>query len=146
MSVPTGETHPAPATPRTRPGSVTAVVILTWVAAVLDIIGGAALWALSSNSDLVAAMGTTRAELAAVGVTSLVIGALVALVAISLASGSRLARALVSILMVLRIAGAIATVVLVGTSGAFEAAVATVLSIVVLAMLWNQRAQAYFAS
>ncbi len=145
MSIPGSPSYPAPPAPPARPGSVTAVVAVTWIAAVLDIIGGAALWAVSSSADLVAAMDTTQAELRGVGIVSVAIGVLVALVATSLASGSRVARALVSILMVLRIAGAITTLLLIGASGVLEAAVSGVLAFVVLGMLWNQSAQAYFA-
>lgn len=127
-----------------RPGGVTAVVIVTWVAALLDMIGGGALWLLSRSQQVTDAVDVTAAEMRGVGIGIFAVGVIVALVATSLSTGSRFARMLVTILMVLRLIGAAVTLVLLGASGILEAAVAAVLSIVVLRLLWNRTAQEYF--
>ncbi len=129
-----------------RPGGVTAVVIVTWVAALLDMIGGAALWLLSASAELADAIDVTAAEMRGVGIGTFAVGVITGLVATSLSKGSRFARMLVSILMVLRLIGAAVILLLLGVSGILEAAVAAVLSIVVLTLLWNRTAQEYFHS
>lgn len=133
----------APAAPR-RPGTVTAVVVLTWLTAALDLIAGATLLAFVGDRTYQDAMGLDEDALRAYAIGTLVMGALVALVAYVLAKGSRLARVLVSALMVVRIALHMFGIIAVGTTALFEGIIGVVFAVLVLVLLWNERANAWF--
>jgi len=126
-----------------RPGSVTVVVVLVWISAILAIIGGLLLLLFAP-----AAPGNVgRGFVVAVGVIVLLIGLLTAAVASRLAKGGNGARMIVSILEVLQIAGNIATLTTGnGASTTTQALINIVLNVVILALLWNSRANAFFAA
>ena len=129
---------------RERPGTVTAVVVLTYLAGVFDVIAGGVVWALAGNNSLQEASGQAKGALTTVAIVYIVLGVVTILVGFLLAQGSPVARMLVTILMVLRIAAAVYGLVVVGLSGAAESIIAIVIAVTVIALLWNQRATAYF--
>ena len=129
-----------------RPGSVTAVVFLTWMAALIDIVGGAVLVFFANNEDLLAASGASSAAVTASGWTTIAVGIVVAVVALRLGEGSSGARLLVTALMVLRVAAGIWVFVAAGSHGATESIVTVVLSAAVVYLLWSGTANDWFAS
>lgn len=127
-----------------RPGSVTAVVFLTWLAAIVDLVGGAVLVFFSSAEEIQAATGSSETAIRTAGWVTLAIGILVALVAIRLGEGSSGARMLVTILMLARVGSGIYLLVTTGAHGGTEAIVTIVLSAGVLYLLWTGAGAAYF--
>lgn len=131
--------------PASRPGSVTLVMILTWIVAILTIIGGV-MFLLADAAALLDA-GITKSTANTYGAVEIVLGVLIALVAIGLGKGNNFARFLVSLLMVLRIGVAVwAAVMLWGYSGFWAVAFAGLVSLLVLLMLWGAKANAFFAT
>jgi hypothetical protein len=126
-----------------RPASVTVVVVLTWFAAVVSIAGGVVALLLSAEELAVADISEASANI--YGWTSIVIGAAAALVAIGLGSGSSLARALVSLLMVARMGVGLWAIISL-PEGIVAGVVTIVLALIVLFLLWNGKASAYFAA
>ena len=129
MTVPTTE----------RPGTVTVVIVLTWLAAVSNILSGLVLFALANNAELLQAQDATPGEVQAIAVTWLVFAAATAAVAVGLAKGRSVARLLVTILMVLHIAAAVWAATALGTPALAEALIDFVIAALVLAFLWNGR-------
>jgi hypothetical protein len=131
--------------PAPRPGSVTTVVVVTWIVAIFTILAGV-LFLLISDSALAEA-DISEGTATTYGIVELVLGAVIALVAIGLGKGNNFARILVSILMVLRLGVAIwAGIVLWGTGGFWSVVVAGLLALLVLVLLWNDRANQFFAT
>lgn len=133
-------TSPAPE----RPGTVTTVVILTYLAGFLDVVAGVVVWALAGSSELQEAVGTGKGTLTTMAIVYIVIGLVTIGVGAMLSGGSSLARILVTILMTIRIVAAISGLALLGLSGASESIMALALSLVVIMLLWNGRASEFF--
>ncbi len=131
--------------PAARPGGVTFVMILTWIAAILSIIAGITL--LLASDDALAEAGVAASTATTYGWVEIGWGILVALVAIGLGNGNNFSRFLVTVLMVLRIAAAIwAAIALNGMIGFWAIAVAGGFALLVLFLLWNNRANLFFAT
>ncbi|WP_062287267.1 hypothetical protein [Demequina phytophila] len=126
-----------------RPGSVTLVSALTWIVAILDLVGGAAMLWLYYNPDSVSG-DIESGDLLWYGLTTLVVGALTAAVAAGLAMGSQGARVLVIIVMVVRIAAAAYALGQVGGAVVWQAAFEVILAFLVIALLSTRRASAWF--
>lgn len=129
-----------------RPSSVSVVVTLTWIAAFLDLVGGAVLVFFASSEELQAASGASEASITTAGWFTMGIGILVAVVAIRLGEGSSGARLLVSTLMVLRVVAAIWVLIAAGTHGGTESILTLALSAAVLYLLWTGPANDWFAA
>jgi hypothetical protein len=128
-------------TPVARPASVTIVVVLTWLSALGSIVSG--ILALLLSDSVLAEADVEKSTATAYGWIGIVLGVVIALVAIGLGRGNTLARVLVSGLMVLRIViGIWAMFVLPDSivSGAIVAGIA----LIVLILLWNQKANNFF--
>ncbi len=131
--------------PTARPGSVTFVMFLTWLVAILSIVAGVTL--LLAGQDTLDSSGVAASTATASGWTEVVWGTVVALVAIGLGSGNNFSRLLVTVLMLLRVAVAVwAGIVLNGTTGFWAIAAAGGFSLLVLYLLWNNRANMFFAT
>ena len=131
--------------PAPRPGSITAVMVVTWIVAILTVLGGV-LFLVISDSALAEA-GISESTATTYGIMELVLGVVIALIAIGLGSGNNLARILVSIAMVLRLGISIwAGIVLWGDGGFWSVVIAGLLALLVLALLWNARANEFFAT
>jgi hypothetical protein len=129
--------------PAARPVSVTIVVVLTWFAAIMSIIAGVVALLLSADELAVSGISETSANI--YGWTSIVIGALTALVAMGLSGGSGLARALVSVLMVARM-GVGLWAILSLPEGVVAGVMTIALALLVLFLLWNGKANAFFST
>lgn len=128
-----------------RPGSVTVVVVLVWISAILQIIVGVLLLIVAAT------VGTSQIEVAtgvlvAVGIFTLIVGLITAAVASRLGKGGNGARIIVTVLEVLQIIGAITTLAVYGTSGAGSGSIGSIaIAVIILALLWNNRANEFFA-
>jgi hypothetical protein len=119
------------------------VMILVWIVAVLSILGG--LFFMLASEAVLAQAGISKSAAMTYGWWEIGYGVITALVAMGLGRGSRIARLLVSLLMALRIvAAAWAAIALSGHRGFWTAVGAGVIAIVILIMLWNARADAFF--
>ena len=133
----------SPAAPAARPGTVTFVMVLTWIAAIVSIVGGIALLLASDNAindaGIAASTATTQ------GWAEIVWGVVVALVAIGLGNGNNFSRLLVTILMVIRLGlSVLAAFALNGLAVFWAIALAGVFALIGLSLLWNARANQFF--
>jgi hypothetical protein len=129
-----------------RPGSVTVVVVLTWISAVIAIVSGVLLLIFAPAVRVQVGNSNVSTAVIVIGVVILVIGLLTAWVATRLGKGGNGARILLTILEGLQIAGALATLSTVSGSNTVSQSVVTIIiGVVILALLWNSRANAFFA-
>jgi hypothetical protein len=127
-----------------RPASVSFVVILTWLVAIVTIIDGVIL--LFASDDTLNAAGVNPDNATLTAWVSIVLGLVIALFASALGKGSGFARLLISLLMMLRfVLGLFAIFVLWGSSFIWAAVVLTLIALFVLYLLWNAKASAWFA-
>jgi hypothetical protein len=129
--------------PAARPGTVTFVMVLTWLAAIVSIVGGVALLLASdqaiNDAGIAASTATTQ------GWVEIVWGVIAALVAIGLGNGNNFARLIVTILMVIRLGMAVLAAFTLNGLGIFWAiALAGVFALIGLSLLWNARASEFF--
>lgn len=128
----------------TRPGSVTLVVVLTWIGAILSILGG--IVALLARENFVVESGLTTSQSRLAGGVALVFGIILALLASALGKGSKFARFIVTIVMLLRlIVGAIGIFAVWGSPFVWGAVINVLVALLVLWLLWNAKAGAFFA-
>jgi len=129
--------------PAPRPGSVTTVVVLTWLVALLTILGG--VLALVLSDEALADAGISASTATTYGWVEIVLGVITALVAIGLGGGNNFSRILVSALMLIRVVVGIWAMV--QLPNALITGVITVgVALLILFLLWNQRANAFFAT
>lgn len=130
-------------TPSDRPGSVTLVAALTWIAAILDLIAGAALVWLSFNLDVIEST-LAEADVRWYGVGTLVIGVLTAAVAAGLAMGSQGARVLVILAMTVRLAAAAYALLALGGVISWHGVLGVAIAVTVIALLSTKSASDFF--
>ena len=128
-----------------RPGSVTLVVVLTIISGILTLLGALFLLLLGGAASLGSNVGGVAVVV--VGVLYLIFGIVTIAVGVGLRNGSRLARMLVTILMVIDIVGGIINLIWFRSSQTVTSSIITIIvSVIVLALLWNRRASEFFAS
>jgi hypothetical protein len=126
-----------------RPGGVTFIAIMTFLIAFLSLAAGF-VFLLSSGSGLADA-GISEATATSYGIVEIVFGVITAVVAVGLWGGNSLARLAVTALMVVRIIAAIWVAFSLNGHGGFLLAVLGAgLSVIVLLLLWNYRADEFF--
>ncbi len=129
--------------PAARPGSVTTVMVLTWIVALFSIVAGVIL--LLASDQVLADAGITTGTATTYGWAEIVFGVITALVAIGLGNGNSFSRLLVTLLMVLRVGLSVTVAVaLWGHAGFWSAVLAGLVAVLVLVMLWNDRANQFF--
>ncbi|MGB9373732.1 MAG: hypothetical protein WCA82_06200 [Jiangellales bacterium] len=129
--------------PTARPGSVTTVVVLTWIVALFSILAGVLL--LVASDQVLADAGLSTANANAYAWGEIIFGVITALVAIGLGNGNNLSRLLVTALMALRAALSVwVAIVLWGHAGFWSAVLAGLIAVLVLVLLWNDRANQFF--
>lgn len=129
-----------------RPTSVTVAVAIGWISVALDVVGGISLLILSGNDDVKSALDADSSTIVTAGIVSLVFAAVLAAVVYQLSKGSSVARMLVTIVMVVRIVFSVWVLVAFGTHQLGEALAALAVAIAALALLWNEKASAFFAA
>jgi hypothetical protein len=135
--------------PVTRPGSVTIVVVLTWINAILHLLLGVLLLVVAVAFGASGADVTTRGigTGLAVGlaIVYFIIGAVTAFVATRLGRGGRGSRMLLTVIEVITIVVNVITWISNNTGQqAASSIVAIIIAGVILALLWNQRANDFF--
>jgi hypothetical protein len=135
--------------PVTRPGSVTIVVVLTWINAVLHLLLGVLLLVVAvafgaSGADA-ATRGIGTGLAVGLAIVYLIIGAVTAFVATRLGRGGRGSRMLLTIIEVITIVVNVITWISNNTGQqAASSIIGIVIAGVILALLWNQRANDFF--
>lgn len=128
-----------------RPWGVTFVVVLTWIAALVDLAAGLAfLWERFRPADLDLGVALDPDQLWIYATAAILMGLLTAAIALGLAAGSQLSRVLVLLLMALRIAGAIYVYGQHGAEARSAALGEGAIALAVILMLASPRASAYF--
>jgi len=127
-----------------RPGSVTLVVVLTIISGILTLLGALFLLLLGGAASL--RSNVSGVAVLVVGILYLIFGIVTIAVGVGLRNGSRLARMLVTILMVIDIVGGIINLIWFRSSQTVTSSIITIIvSVIVLALLWNRRASEFFA-
>lgn len=121
----------------TRPGSVTFVAVLTYINGVLDVIGGVAL--LIAREQV--AGGGNSAAITTSAIVSILLGIVTVVVARGLLRGSPVSRVLVAVVMVIDILNG---VLLLFTSQVVTGVIQILWSILIVALLFTRRANAFF--
>jgi hypothetical protein len=127
-----------------RPATLRAALALTALTGLANLLVGGAVLALVFVGVLPNRPGVSSQSLVAVGVTYLLLGALTVAGAYGLLTRKAGSRVFVTIVMMLRIAVASITFGVLGTWYAAGSAVGIVLALVVVALLWDSRANAYY--
>ena len=129
-----------------RPTSVTVAIAIGWIAVILDAVAGMTLLVLAGDPDVTAALGSDESTARTVGIVSLVIAVILAIVVYLLGQGSTVARMLVTIVMLLRIGFAVWAIVAFGTHQLTEAILSMAVAVTAIALLWNDKANTFFAT
>jgi hypothetical protein len=145
-SFPTAPTPMGRAMP--RPFGVTLVVVLTWLAAIADFIGGIALLVNADDRSMRADLGLTENEMRWSGAAMIALGVITVLVAYGLGRGAGWARALIAIVMCLHIASAVYALTQVSwedqRSESVSALVQVGFSLLILMVLFSARSDRWF--
>ena len=127
---------------RKIPLGISVITILMYIAAVLDIAGGA--FFLIEKGPVAEAADMGESAIVGIGIGLLVGGLIIGLLAFGLRSGSNGVRLVIAVVMVLRIAGAIYVIFAV-PGGRFEGVVGAVIALVVLYLLYgSEDSKAFF--
>ncbi len=144
----------APA-PVTRPGTITFIVILMWINAILEIIGGVVLIIASRSNDVVTGVqegvansipieDISETSLLWAGILSIVFGIIVILLANGLKNGSNGVRIFLTILIVLQILVDAAEMTALKNKSVWTGLIAILIWLIILGMMWSSRASAFF--
>lgn len=126
-----------------RPGGVTFIAIITFLIAFLSIAAGFT-FLLSSTSGLAQA-DISEGTATSYGIVEIVFGVITAAVAVGLWVGNAFARLAVTALMVVRILASVwVAFSFSGHGGILVGLLAGGLSVIVLLLLWNYRADEFF--
>ncbi|WP_062072905.1 hypothetical protein [Demequina sediminicola] len=136
--------YPQTAHPGPRPGTVTFVVVLTWISAVLTLIsGGVWLWA-SGDTGFLADVDTSAQPARIYGWTLLGLGVVTLLVAVGLGNGSRFSRFIVNAIMAIRLVLDLIVIFSVPGFPEWQAIASIIWSALILIFLNNRRASLWF--
>ncbi len=136
----------APGLASPRPTSVSVAVAIGWISVIIDLVAGVALLVLAGNDDVTSALGTDASTARTIGIVTLVMAAILALVVYLLGRGSNIARMLVTIVMLVRIGVSIWALFAFGTHQLAEAIIAIAIAVTAIALLWNDKANTFFAT
>lgn len=131
-----------------RPGSVTVVVVLTWISAVLHLLLGVLLLIVGVAVGA-AATGSTRVIGTGLAITLaivyLIIGLVTMFVAIRLSQGGRGSRMLLTVIEVIAIVTNVVTWIAANSNQqAVSSVFAIAFAVVILVLLWNRTANEFF--
>jgi hypothetical protein len=130
---------------RIRPGGVTFVVILAYIVSIFTILDGlfVAIGADELANQLKA--GASKNELLWAGIVMMAVGVIGVLLTGALSRGSRVVRILFTIWIAFQIAGGLSAMISYRGEERLTGVVPFVLGIVVLYLLFNEKAHDYFA-
>jgi hypothetical protein len=125
-----------------RPGGVTLVAVLAWISGLLDIFGGSILLFQTSVASTVEQFGGASALITS-AIISILVGAIVIIIATMLLRGSATARMVITVFQVLSIVGSV-FLAIAYPAGAIGEYFGIAVSVIVIALLWTGRASAFF--
>jgi hypothetical protein len=126
----------------TRPGGVTLVAVLTWISGLLDVLGGTILLFQTSVAATVEQFGGAS-QLIASAIFTIAVGAVVIAIAGGLLQGSPAARVVITVFQVLSIVGSV-FLAIAYPAGAIGEYIGIAVALVIIALLWSGRANAFF--
>jgi hypothetical protein len=130
-----------------RPGGVTLLLVLLWLQALIGIAGGVILIIVHNSASVIRNAHQSASTLLAVGIATLIIGLITALIARGLGRGSNFARWIVGLISVLQLAGSIASLIRVHGESRIAAAVDGVIALIILFILFAERgSREYFGA
>ena len=127
-----------------RPGGVTLVAELTWITGLLDVLGGTILLFQTSVAATVEEFGGSS-QLIASAIFTILVGVVVIAIAGGLLRGSPSARIVVTVFQVLSIMGGV-FLAIAYPAGAIGEYFSIAAALLVIALLWTGRANAFFRS
>ena len=141
--------------PVQRPGTITFIVVLMWINAILEIIGGVLLIIASRSNDVVTSVQAgvennipveqiSESSLLWAGIISILFGLITILLATGLKNGSNGVRIFLTILIVLQILIDAAEMTAWQNKSVWTGLIAILIWLIVLGMLWSSRASAFF--
>lgn len=129
-----------------RPFSVTLVMVLIWIGAVVSIVGGIILIVEATDPAVLADYGGNPNVVRGIGIFGILIGVIMGFVASGIGRGSQFARFIVTLVMILRIVGDIFIVAQYGTRFVWQIVFAVLWALLILFLLWNSRASRFFTA
>ena len=141
--------------PVQRPGTITFIVVLMWINAILEIIGGVLLIIASRSNDVVTSVQAgvennipveqiSESSLLWAGIISILFGLITILLATGLKNGSNGVRIFLTILIVLQILIDAAEMTALRNESVWTGLIAILIWLIVLGMLGAPRATAFF--
>jgi hypothetical protein len=138
-----------------RPGTITFIVVLMWINAILEIIGGIVLIIASRSNDVVTGVqegvgaGIPVEEISGTsllwaGIISILFGIITIMLANGLKNGSNGVRIFLTILIILQILVDAAEMTALNNKSVWTGLIAILIWLIVLGMLWSSRASAFF--
>jgi uncharacterized protein YjeT (DUF2065 family) len=128
-----------------RPASVTLLMVLTYINGALAVISGIVLLAFAGNRAAQDAMDVGAGQIRVFGIFEIVVGLIVLAVASALGRGSSGARMLVTVIQVISLAAAVYAVFAYGSGRISSVIGGAVVSLVILWLMWNRKANEFFA-
>jgi drug/metabolite transporter (DMT)-like permease len=130
-----------------RPGTVTIIVVLAWIAGILNIVAGIFVIIDRHDRRIRVDSAHTPDELLAWGIAAIIVGAIYCVLASYLSRGSRTARLIFGIVAVLNLAGGAYAAIAYSGEQRGSGVGAMVLSIIVLWLLYGtEKDREYFAT
>jgi drug/metabolite transporter (DMT)-like permease len=130
-----------------RPGTVTVVVVLAWIAGILNIVAGIFVIIDRHDRNLRVDSAHTPDELLVWGIVAIILGAIYVLLASALGRGSRTARLVFGIVAVLNLAGGAYAAIAYSGEQRGSGVGSMVLSIIVLWLLYGtEKDREFFAT
>jgi hypothetical protein len=136
-------------TPQTheRPGTITLVVVLAWIAGILNIVAGIFVIIDRHDHRLRVDSAHTPNELLVWGIAAIVVGAIYCILASALGRGSRVARLIFGIVAALNAVGGLYAAIAYSGEQRASGVGALVLSLIVLWLLYGtEKDREYFAA
>jgi drug/metabolite transporter (DMT)-like permease len=130
-----------------RPGTITLIVVLAWIAGLLNIAAGIFVIIDRHDTRLRVDSASTPNELLVWGVAAIVVGGIYCLLASALSRGSRTARLIFGIVAVLNLAGGVYAAIAYSGEQRASGATSMIFSIIVLWLLYGtEKDRDYFAT
>ncbi len=130
---------------RERPGGITFVLVLSYIVSISIIVNGIFVILDADTLSLQVRSGSTKDELMWAGIGMIVLGVIGVLLTGALGRGSRVVRILFTIWIALQIAGGLSAMLSYNGEERAVGVLPFVLGIIVLYLLFNEKAHDYFA-
>jgi len=130
---------------RERPGGVTFVVVLAYIVSIFTVLNGFFVILDADTLGLQVKTGSSKNELIWAGIVTMAVGVIGVLLTGALSRGSRVVRILFTIWIAFQIAGGLSAMISYNGEERLTGVVPFVFGIIVLYLLFNEKAHDYFA-